>query len=118
MFLKFSKCCGECIQIVWGCVCDRDMRLATFKQKGMTYVSQLALENVKALKAIIQWNHEHGVRFFRCHDPDCPVFFAYEHLCVHTERLGCLTVRVIDAQAVCLCSWHESGQGVCFCVCV
>lgn len=68
-----------------GRVCDRDMRLATFKQKGMTYVSQLALENVKALKAIIQWNHEHGVRFFRCHDPDRPVFFAYKHLCVHTE---------------------------------
>jgi hypothetical protein len=96
-------------------MCDRDMRLATFKQKGMTYVSQLALENVKALKAIIQWNHEHGVRFFRCHEPDCPVFFAYKHLCVHTEpgfswrnitflfptltRPGCLTVRVSDAQA-------------------
>ena len=31
----------------------------------MSYVSQLALENVSALKGIIQWNHEHGIRFFR-----------------------------------------------------
>ena len=66
------------------CVCDRDMRLATFKQKGMTYVSQLALENVKALKAIIQWNHEHGIRFFRWHYLYCPVLLAHEHLYVQT----------------------------------
>lgn len=37
----------------------------TFKAKGLPYVSQLALENVKALKALVQWNHEHGIRFFR-----------------------------------------------------
>ena len=41
------------------------MREVTFKQKGLAYVSQLALENIQALKAIIQWNHEHGIRFFR-----------------------------------------------------
>jgi UV DNA damage endonuclease len=28
-------------------------------------VSELALENAKALKALIHWNHEHGVRLFR-----------------------------------------------------
>ena len=37
----------------------------TFKQKGLPYVSQLALENSRALKALVQWNHEHGIRFFR-----------------------------------------------------
>ncbi|KAA6425044.1 MAG: UV damage endonuclease [Trebouxia sp. A1-2] len=57
---------------------NRDMRLVTFKQKGMTYVSQLALENVKALKAIIQWNHEHGVRFFRMTSTLLPWSSAYE----------------------------------------
>lgn len=60
------------------------MRLVTFKQKGMTYVSQLALENVKALKAIIQWNHEHGVRFFRCRHLDCQALFAYMRLYIQT----------------------------------
>jgi len=71
------------VYIDWvSCVCDRDMRLVTFKQKGMTYVSQLALENVKALKAIIQWNHEHGIRFFRYHASDRQVLFAYKPLCV------------------------------------
>lgn len=46
-------------------VVRREMREVTFKQKGLTYVSQLALENIQALTAIIQWNHEHGIRFFR-----------------------------------------------------
>ena len=97
------------------------MRLATFKQKGMTYVSQLALENVKALKAIIQWNHEHGIRFFRWHYLDCQLLLAHERLYVQTVpgfslrhvmfiflasiRPGCLVVHVSDAQAkaACLC---------------
>ncbi|DBA81748.1 TPA: hypothetical protein ACH3X1_007483 [Trebouxia sp. C0004] len=57
---------------------NREMRLATFKQKGMSYVSQLALENVKALKAIIQWNHEHGIRFFRMTSTLLPWSSAYE----------------------------------------
>lgn len=37
----------------------------TFKQKGLPYVSQLALENSRAMKALVQWNHEHSIRFFR-----------------------------------------------------
>lgn len=37
----------------------------TFRAKGLPYVSELALENVKAMKALVQWNHEHGIRFFR-----------------------------------------------------
>lgn len=43
----------------------RDMVQRTFKAKGLAYVSELALENVKAMKALVQWNHEHGIRFFR-----------------------------------------------------
>ena len=47
------------------CNSYRDMRKETFQQKGLPYVSQLAMENCQALKAIIQWNHENGIRFFR-----------------------------------------------------
>lgn len=39
----------------------------TFKAKGLPYVSELALENSRAMKALVQWNHEHGIRFFRSH---------------------------------------------------
>ncbi|KAL3142635.1 hypothetical protein ABBQ38_002945 [Trebouxia sp. C0009 RCD-2024] len=44
---------------------NRDMVQKTFKQKGLPYVSQLALENSRAMKALVQWNHEHSIRFFR-----------------------------------------------------
>ena len=44
---------------------NRDLIQKTFRTKGLPYVSELALENAKALKALIQWNHEHGVRLFR-----------------------------------------------------
>ena len=47
------------------CLC-RDMIQKTFKEKGLPYVSQLALQNVQELKAIIKWNAEHGIRLFRC----------------------------------------------------
>ena len=56
-------------------VIRREMREVTFKQKGLAYVSQLALENIQALKAIIQWNHEHGIRFFRY------TLVAKHHIC-------------------------------------
>lgn len=57
---------------------NREMREVTFKQKGLTYVSQLALENIQALKAIIQWNHEHGIRFFRMTSTFFPWCTAYD----------------------------------------
>lgn len=44
----------------------------TFKAKGLPYVSELALENSRAMKALVQWNHEHGIRFFRSH----PLLYA------------------------------------------
>ena len=37
----------------------------TFLEKGLDYVSELALENCRALAGIIQWNHEKGIRLFR-----------------------------------------------------
>ena len=47
------------------CLC-RDMIQKTFREKGLPYVSQLALQNVQELKGIIKWNAEHGIRLFRC----------------------------------------------------
>ena len=48
------------------CFLCRDMIQKTFKEKGLPYVSQLALQNVQELKGIIKWNAEHGIRLFRC----------------------------------------------------
>lgn len=44
---------------------NRDCVLKTFTEKGLPFVSQLVVENTKALAAIMHWNHLHGIRFFR-----------------------------------------------------
>ncbi len=37
----------------------------TWEAEGIVKVSQLFLENVTALPALIHWNHLNGIRFFR-----------------------------------------------------
>lgn len=44
---------------------SRTMRLKTFEEKGLAYVSELALQNVLDLKDVIQWNEDNGINFFR-----------------------------------------------------
>jgi UV DNA damage endonuclease len=48
-----------------GIMTNRTMRKKTFQTKGLDYVSDLALLNVKDLKTIIQWNNENGIKLFR-----------------------------------------------------
>ena len=44
---------------------NRTMRRKTFDARGIDYVSELALANVKDLKTIVQWNNEMGIKLFR-----------------------------------------------------
>ena len=44
---------------------NRDCIKKTWTERGVAYISELALENARALPGIIHWNHEHGIRFFR-----------------------------------------------------
>ena len=44
---------------------NRTMRRKTFEAKGLDYVSDLALLNVKDLKTIVEWNNEMGIKLFR-----------------------------------------------------
>ena len=44
---------------------NRTMRRKTFDAKGIDYVSDLALLNVKDLKTIVQWNNEMKIKLFR-----------------------------------------------------
>ena len=52
---------------------NRDCIQKTFLDKGLPYISSLALENTRALAGVIQWNHENGIRFFRCAAGSSPV---------------------------------------------
>tara|TARA_R100001082_G_scaffold106980_1_gene80394 strand:- start:2303 stop:3223 length:921 start_codon:yes stop_codon:yes gene_type:complete len=44
---------------------NRSMIKRTFQQRGIAYASELALQNIKDLYAILQWNEEHNIKFFR-----------------------------------------------------
>ena len=54
--------------------------LKTFNEKGLPYVSALALQNCRDLLGLLHWNHAHGVRLFRrvigaplsCSQRGCP----------------------------------------------
>ncbi|KAI8141609.1 UV-endonuclease UvdE-domain-containing protein [Fennellomyces sp. T-0311] len=45
--------------------CSRTCRLDTVRQKGLEYVKELAVKNVKDLIALIEWNEAHGIKFMR-----------------------------------------------------
>lgn len=48
-----------------GIFMSRTCRLNTLKEKGIDYVKELALENLKDLLKILYWNKENGVSFLR-----------------------------------------------------
>tara|TARA_R100000808_G_C2146853_1_gene154764 strand:+ start:717 stop:1643 length:927 start_codon:yes stop_codon:yes gene_type:complete len=75
---------------------NRSMIKRTFKQKGLPYASQLALQNCKDLNTILKWNVQREIYFYRmssdifpwaseydlCELPD------YEEICFHLKRAG------------------------------
>ncbi len=44
---------------------NRSMIKRTFKEKGLKYASELALQNVWDLGKILQWNEQNNIRFYR-----------------------------------------------------
>jgi len=46
--------------------CNRDMRRSTWESEGLAYASELTRQNVDDLLAILRWNRDHDIRFYRC----------------------------------------------------
>ena len=44
---------------------NRSMVKRTFKERGLPYASELALQNCKDLLTVLKWNHAHDIHFFR-----------------------------------------------------
>ena len=63
--MNLGYACINTIMSANGIMTNRTMRRKTFDQKGLDYVSDLALLNVKDLKTIVEWNNEHGIKLFR-----------------------------------------------------
>ncbi|KAL1936323.1 hypothetical protein VTP01DRAFT_457 [Rhizomucor pusillus] len=45
--------------------CSRTCRLDTIRQKGMDFLKELGLQNLRDLKTLIEWNEAHGIKFMR-----------------------------------------------------
>ena len=61
-----------------GIFTNRTMRRKTFDAKGLDYVSDLALQNVKDLETHIHWNNEHDIKLFRLSSQIFPWMEEYE----------------------------------------
>lgn len=57
---------------------NRTMRKKTFKEKGIGYVSHLALQNVEDLFKIVKWNKERNIELFRISSEIFPWASEYE----------------------------------------
>jgi len=74
----------------------RSMIKRTFKAKGISYASQLGLDNCKDLFTIIKWNNENGFKFFRitsnlfpwCSEYDLSDMPDYKEICSVLSDVG------------------------------
>lgn len=57
---------------------NRSMVKKTFQERGLEYVSEVSLMNVKDLKKIIQWNVERGILMYRMSSDMFPWCSEYE----------------------------------------
>jgi UV DNA damage endonuclease len=57
---------------------NRSMIRKTFTAKGLPYASELTLQNVLDLEKIIQWNEDHGIKFYRMSSDIAPWHSEYE----------------------------------------
>ncbi|KAG8933705.1 hypothetical protein FRC02_011311 [Tulasnella sp. 418] len=45
--------------------CSRTCRISTIQEKGMDYVKELGLQNIRDLSKMIEWNEANNIRFMR-----------------------------------------------------
>ena len=57
---------------------NRSMIRKTFDTKGLSYASELTLQNCLDLERIIQWNQDHGIKFYRMSSNIAPWHSEYE----------------------------------------
>tara|TARA_B110000259_G_scaffold62560_1_gene74030 strand:- start:1713 stop:2654 length:942 start_codon:yes stop_codon:yes gene_type:complete len=57
---------------------NRSMIKRTYADKGIVYASELALQNVKDLVKIINWNNKNGIKLFRISSDMFPWMSEYE----------------------------------------
>ena len=71
-------CINMTLQAAGGITTNRGMRQKTFNERDLSYVSELALQNVKDLETIVKWNEEMGIKLFRMSSDIFPWMTYYD----------------------------------------
>ena len=71
-------CINSTLQTAGGVTTNRGMRQKTYNEKGLDYVSELALQNCRDLVTIVKWNEEMGIKLFRMSSDLFPWMTLYE----------------------------------------
>jgi UV DNA damage endonuclease len=57
---------------------NRGMIQRTFREKGVAYASELIIQNLQDLIKVLNWNHQHGINFYRLSSNMFPWMSEYE----------------------------------------
>ena len=57
---------------------NRGMQKATFEERGLDYVGELAEKNCQGLKRIVEWNLDHDIHYYRIASDLLPWFSRYD----------------------------------------
>jgi UV DNA damage endonuclease len=85
-------CINSTLQRAGGITTNRGMRQKTFNEKGLDYVSELALQNCRDLVNIVKWNEEMGIKLFRMSSDIFPwmTFYEFEQLPDYNQIINTL----------------------------
>ena len=92
---RLGYCCINTELWSQGISANRTMIKRTFQAKGLPYVSEKVLHNVRSLVEIIKWNHVHGIHVYRMSSDMFPWMSEYEikdlpdYQKIKTILLGC-----------------------------
>jgi UV DNA damage endonuclease len=75
---RYGYCCINLTLGADSITTNRTMREATFRERGLNYVSQIALQNCTDLAKIIRWNEENNIKVFRISSEIFPWASEYE----------------------------------------
>jgi len=75
---RYGYCCINLTLSAENITTNRTMREATFRERGLAYVSQIAKKNCTDLAKIIKWNEDNGIKVFRVSSEIFPWASEYE----------------------------------------
>ena len=77
--------------------CNRDIRQTTWEREGIERVAALTERNFEDLHAILEWNLDHGIRFYRCSSTLVPWNSQFElSELPNYDRIAALAARCGD----------------------